>query len=122
MFIFWVPTSFCSTLPDAPVPKVDNSRFFDTPRTSIFVANVAASSFDTFTVCAGYSEAKEFHDKFLFTDNCKGVALQNGLFVFSSVALEYFLYKSGHPKLARIPQFINIGKSGYSSYYTFKHK
>lgn len=115
MFMFWVPTQ-------AQTSSDVNPKFFDGARTTLFVVNVVSAAADTYTVCAGYSEAKEFHNKFLFTDNCKGVAFQNGLTTFASVSLEYILFKTDHKKLARFIQPLAISKNGYSLYYTFKHK
>ena len=113
-------------LPEAPKPKVvdtsDNYKFWDFGRTSMFTLNVASRGYDTYETCHGFAESKEIHEKFLLTDNCQGVALYNAGFTFGSLALEYALFKTGHRKLARIPQVLSFAGAAVGIGYTLKHK
>lgn len=81
-------------------------------------ANFSLRAADTAQTCYGFHSNPTFHENWLNTNSCHGVALYNVGFAFGAWAGDRLLIKHNHPKLAKLQWVSAVGAAagiGYTS-------
>jgi hypothetical protein len=113
-------------LPDAPLPKpvepkppIRYHQFYDRPARVTLAAELTLNAFDTAQTCNNLAHGG--HEDALPIKSCAGmVGIQLGIMA-AGEGLAYFLHRTHHYKLERIPRYYVIGANARGLIYSKAH-